>query len=74
MRDLERAGLVAVRAVRQQLSAFLLRHDRICPKPALGPRRIGAGLADRAAWHIVVEQSIEAIRLAEARATGSTPP
>jgi transposase len=35
MRDLIRARLAAVRAVRsarQQLSAFLLRHERVCPQ------------------------------------------
>jgi len=75
MRDLVRARLAAVCAVRtarQQLSAFLLRHERLY---AAG-RRSWTGahrgwLADqrfeRPAQQIVLEECIEAVRLAEQR-------
>jgi transposase len=76
MRDLIRSRLAAVRAVRtarQQLSAFLLRHERIY--------RNGGGkawtkahrgwLAEQSfaqpAQQIVLEESIEAVRLGEQR-------
>jgi len=75
MRDLVRARLAAVRAVRaarQQLSAFLLRHERIFPNdghPWTKAHR--SWLADQRfqqpAQQIVLEESIEAVRLAEQR-------
>jgi transposase len=75
MRDLIRARLAAVRAVRttrQQLSAFLLRHERIFPngrKPWTKAHR--GWLADQSfaqpAQQIVLEESIEAMRLSEQR-------
>jgi transposase len=75
MRDLIRARLAAVRAVRaarQQLSAFLLRHERVYPgnrKPWTKAHR--GWLADQAfaqpAQQIVLEESIEAVRLGEQR-------
>ena len=75
MRDLVRARLAAVRAVRaarQQLSAFLLRHERIFPndgRPWTKAHR--SWLADQRfqqpAQQIVLEESIEAVRLTEQR-------
>ena len=73
MRDLIRARLAAVRAVRaarQQLSAFLLRHERLYPrKPWTKAHR--RWLADQTlaqpAQQIVLEESIEAVRLGEQR-------
>ena len=75
MRDLIRARLAAVRAVRtarQQLSAFLLRHDRTYPngrRPWTKAHRVW--LADQTfaqpAQQIVLEESIEAVRLGEQR-------
>ena len=75
MRDLIRARLAAVRAVRtarQQLSGFLLRHER-----TYGDRRRAwtkayrGWLADQSftqpAQQIVLEESIEAVRLGEQR-------
>src|ERR1700744_1865312 len=75
MRDLIRARLAAVRALRagrQQLSAFLLRHERVYPgnrTPWTKARR--GWLADQSfaqpAQQIVLEESIEAVRLCEQR-------
>jgi transposase len=75
MRDLIRARLAAVRMVRtarQQLSAFLLRHDRAYPngrRPWTKAHRVW--LADQTfaqpAQQIVLEESIEAVRLGEQR-------
>jgi transposase len=75
MRDLIRARLAAVRAVRaarQQLSAFLLRHERLYPgnrKPWTKAHR--RWLADQSfaqpAQQIVLEESIDAVRLGEQR-------
>jgi transposase len=75
MRDLIRARLAAVRMVRtarQQLSAFLLRHDRTYPsgrRPWTKAHRVW--LADQTfaqpAQQIVLEESIEAVRLGEQR-------
>ena len=75
MRDLIRARLAAVRAVRaarQQLSAFLLRHERVYPgnrTPWTKAHR--RWLADQSftqsAQQIVLEESIEAVRLSEQR-------
>ena len=75
MRDLIRARLAAVRAVRtarQQLSAFLLRHERIYPTgrtPWTRAHRVW--LAEQSfaepAQHIVLEESIAAVRQAEER-------
>jgi transposase len=75
MRDLIRIRLAAVRAVRtarQQLSAFLLRHERIFPngrKPWTKAHR--GWLADQSfaqpAQQIVLQESIEAVRLGEQR-------
>jgi transposase len=75
MRDLIRIRLAAVRGVRtarQQLSAFLLRHERIFPngrKPWTKAHR--GWLADQSfaqpAQQIVLEESIEAVRLGEQR-------
>jgi transposase len=75
MRDLIRARLAAVRAARaarQQLSAFLLRHER-----SYGSGRTAWTKAHRGwlasqrfaqpAQQIVLEESIEAVRLAEQR-------
>lgn len=75
MRDLIRARLAAVRAMRaarQQLSAFLLRHERIYPAGRTGWTKAHRGwLADQRfaqpAQQIVLEESIEAVRLAEQR-------
>jgi transposase len=75
MRDLIRARLAAVRMVRtarQQLSAFLLRHDRTYPngrRPWTKAHRVW--LADQTfaqpAQQIVLEESIETVRLGEHR-------
>jgi transposase len=75
MRDLIRARLAAVRAVRtarQQLSAFLLRHERSCGAGRRAWTKTHRGwLADQSfsqpAQQIVLEESIEAVRLAELR-------
>src|SRR6201995_1049268 len=75
MRDLIRARLAAVRAVRaarQQLSAFLLRHERVYPGNRTPWTKAHRGwLADQAfaqpAHQIVLEESIEAVRLSEQR-------
>jgi transposase len=75
MRDLIRARLAAVRAVRaarQQLSAFLLRHERIYPGNRTPWTKAHRGwLADQTfaqpAQQIVLEESIEAVRLSEQR-------
>ncbi len=75
MRGLIRARLAAVRAVRaarQQLSAFLLRHERIYPAGRTAWAKAHRGwLANQRfaqlAQQIVLEESIEAVRLAEQR-------
>jgi transposase len=75
MRDLIRARLAAVRAVRaarQQLSAFLLRHERSYARGRTAWTKAHRGwLADQRfaqpAQQIVLEESIEAVRLAEQR-------
>jgi transposase len=75
IRDLIRARHAAVRAVRttrQQLSAFLLRHERIFPNGRRPWTKAHRGwLAERRfeqpSQQIVLEESIEAIRLAEHR-------
>src|SRR6202453_1849931 len=75
MRDLIRARLAAVRAVRaarQQLSAFLLRHERVYPAGRTAWTKAHRGwLADQCfvqpAQQIVLEESIEAVRLGEQR-------
>jgi transposase len=75
MRDLIRARLAAVRAVRaarQQLSAFLLRHERIYSAGRSAWTKAHRGwLADQTfaqpAQQIVLEESIEAVRLSEQR-------
>src|SRR4051795_9017900 len=75
MRDLIRACLAAVRAVRaarQQLSAFLLRHERIYPAGRTAWTKAHRGwLADQSfaqpAHQLVLEESIEAVRLGEQR-------
>src|ERR1700693_4412828 len=75
MRDLIRIRLAAVRAVRtarQQLSAFLLRHERVFPhNPKAWTKAHRGWLADqsfaRPAQQIVLEESIEAVRLGEQR-------
>jgi transposase len=75
MRDLIRARLAAVRAVRaarQQLSAFLLRHERVYPRGRTAWTKAHRGwLADQrfseAAQQIVLQESIEAVRAAEQR-------
>jgi transposase len=77
MRDLIRARLAAVRAVRtarQQLSAFLLRHERIYSNGNGGKAWTKAHrgwLANQSfaqpAQQIVLEESIEAVRLGEQR-------
>jgi transposase len=75
MRDLIRARLAAVRAVRtarQQLSAFLLRHERVYPDGRTPWTKAHRGwLADQRfeqpALHIVLEECIEAVRAAEQR-------
>ena len=75
MRDLIRARQAAVRAVRtarQQLSAFLLRHERVYPGNRTPWTKAHRGwLADQSfaqpAQQIVLEESIEAVRLGEQR-------
>jgi transposase len=75
MRDLIRTRLAAVRAVRtarQQLSAFLLRHERIYRNGRKAWTKAHRGwLADlsfaQPAQQIVLEESIEAVRLGEQR-------
>jgi transposase len=75
MRDLVRARQAAVRAVRaarQQLSAFLLRHERVFPndgRPWTKAHRswLADQRFDQPAQQIVLEESIEAVRLAEQR-------
>jgi transposase len=75
MRDLIRTRLAAVRAVRtarQQLSAFLLRHERIYRSGGKAWTKAHRGwLADQSFSHptqqIVLEESIEAVRLGEQR-------
>jgi hypothetical protein len=74
MRDLVRARLAAVRAVRaarQQLSAFLLRHERIYPGNKPWTKAHRGWLADQGfaqpAHQLVLEESIEAVRLGEQR-------
>ena len=75
MRDLIRSRLAAVRAVRtarQQLSAFLLRHQRVYSNSGKAWTKAHRGwLADQSfaqpAQQIVLEESIEAVRLGEHR-------
>ena len=75
MRDLIRARLGAVRAVRaarQQLSGFLLRHERTYRDGRRAWTKAHRGwLADQSftepAQQIVLEESIEAVRLGEQR-------
>jgi transposase len=75
MRDLIRSRLAAVRAVRtarQQLSAFLLRHERTYRGGAKAWTKAHRGwLADQRfaqpAQQIVLEESIEVVRLGEQR-------
>ena len=75
MRDLIRARQAAVRTVRaarQQLSAFLLRHERIYGDGRTAWTKAHRGwLADQGFAHpaqqIVLEESIEAVRLGEQR-------
>jgi len=75
MRDLIRARLAAVRAVRaarQQLSAFLLRHERVYPGNRTPWTKAHRGwLADQTfaqpVQQLVLEESIEAVRLSEQR-------
>jgi transposase len=75
MRDLIRSRLAAVRAVRtarQQLSAFLLRHERIYPNGRTAwTKAHRRWLVDQnfaqPAQQIVLEESIEAVRLGEQR-------
>src|SRR4051812_19844938 len=75
MRDLIRTRLAAVRAVRtarQQLSAFLLRHERLYPGNRKSWTKAHRGwLADQSFAHpaqqIVLEEAIEAVRLGEQR-------
>jgi transposase len=75
MRDLIRARLAAVRAVRtarQQLSAFLLRHERVFPDgrtpwTQAHRRWLAEQRFDQPAQQIVLEECIEAVRLAEQR-------
>jgi transposase len=75
MRDLIRARQAAVRTVRtarQQLSAFLLRHERVYPGNRTPWTKAHRGwLADQSfaqpAQQIVLEESIEAVRLGEQR-------
>ena len=62
----------AVRTARQQLSAFLLRHERIYPNGGKAWTKAHRGwLADQSfaqpAQQIVLEESIEAVRLGEQR-------
>lgn len=73
MRDLVRARLAAVRALRharQQLSGFLLRQGRHYSRTAWGPmhRRWLAGLHfEQAAHHVVLEDMIATVEAATAR-------
>jgi transposase len=75
MRDLIRARLAAVRTVRaarQQLSAFLLRHERIYPNRRTAWTKAHRGwLADQSFAHlaqqIVLQECIEAVRSGEQR-------
>src|SRR6202051_2916894 len=75
MRDLIRARLApvrAVRAARQQLSAFLLRHERVYPGNRTPWTKTHRGwLADQTfaqpAQQIVLEECIEAVRAGEQR-------
>jgi transposase len=75
MRDLVRARLAAVRAVRaarQQLSAFLLRQERVYPAGRSAWTKAHRGwLAQQSfaqpAQQIVLEECIEAVRLGEQR-------
>jgi transposase len=73
IRDLVRARLAAVRALRQarqQLSGFLLRHDHRYHRPAwtLLHRRWLAGLKfEQAVHHIVLEDCIAAVEAATER-------
>ena len=75
MRDLIRARLAAIRAVRaarQQLSAFLLRHERIYPEGRTAWTKAHRGwLVDQSFAHpaqqIVLEECIEAVRSGEQR-------
>jgi transposase len=75
MRDLIGARLAAVRTVRaarQQLSAFLLRHERNYPSGRTAWTKAHRGwLADESFAHpaqqIVIEESIEAVRSGEQR-------
>ena len=73
IRDLVRARLAAVRALRQarqQLSGFLLRHGHHYNRPAwtLMHRRWLAGLRfERAVHHTVLEDCIAAVEAARAR-------
>jgi transposase len=75
MRDLIRARLAAVRAVRtarQQLSAFLLRHERIYSNGGKAWTKAHRGwLAGQSfaqpTQQIVLEESIDAVRLGEQR-------
>ena len=74
MRDLIRTRLAAVRAVRtarQQLSAFLLRHERIYRNGRAWTKAHRGWLADQSfaqpAQQIVLEENIEAVRLSERR-------
>jgi transposase len=74
MRDLIRTRLAAVRAVRvarQQLSAFLLRHERVYGGRTAWTKAHRGWLADQCfaqpAQQIVLEESIEAVRLGEQR-------
>jgi transposase len=75
IRDLIRARLAAVRAVRttrQQLSAFLLRHERVFPDgrtpwTRAHRRWLAEQRFDQPAQQIVLEECIEAVRLAEQR-------
>src|ERR1700692_3830161 len=75
MRDLIRARLAAVRAVRaalQQLIAFLLRHERVYRSGRKAWTKAHRGwLADQSfaqpAQQIVLEENIEAVRLSERR-------
>jgi transposase len=72
MRDLIRARLAAVRIARQQLSAFLLRHERIYPNGRKAwTKAHRRWLTDQrfaqSAQQIVLEESIEAVRQSEQR-------
>ena len=73
MRDLVRARLASVRALRharQQLSGFLLRQGRHYSRKAWGPmhRRWLAGLHfEQAAHHVVLEDMIATVEAATAR-------